>query len=52
LPNLASFDVRAKVVHGETVTAGYFALAAGYGVLYIAALLVASAFIFSRRDFQ
>ncbi|MQA29650.1 MAG: ABC transporter permease subunit [Luteitalea sp.] len=52
LPNLASFDVRAKVVHGDAVTGGYLALATGYGCLYIAALLVASTYIFSRRDFR
>jgi ABC-type transport system involved in multi-copper enzyme maturation permease subunit len=52
LPNLAPFDVRAQVVHGESVTAGYIALTAGYGALYVAALLVVSTFIFSRRDFK
>ena len=41
LPNLASFDVRAQVVHGQPVSAGYIALMTGYGALYIAALIVA-----------
>ena len=36
----------------QPVSAGYMALTIGYGVLYIAALLVAAAFIFSRRDFK
>jgi ABC-type transport system involved in multi-copper enzyme maturation permease subunit len=52
LPNLAPFDVRAQVVHGDPVPAGYLALSTGYGALYIAALLVLSMLIFSRRDFK
>jgi ABC-type transport system involved in multi-copper enzyme maturation permease subunit len=52
LPNLASFDVRSQVVHGQPVSAGYIGLMAGYGALYIAALIVASMVIFSRRDFK
>jgi len=52
LPNLAPFDVRAQVVHGLPVQAGYLALTAGYGLLYIAALLVPATLIFSRRDFK
>lgn len=52
LPNLSSFDVRSQVVHGQPVTAGYMALTAGYGALYIAALLTAATVIFSRRDFK
>jgi ABC-type transport system involved in multi-copper enzyme maturation permease subunit len=52
LPNLAPFDVRASIVHGDPVTTGYMALTAGYGVLYISALLVAAMLIFSRRDFK
>ena len=39
LPNLSPFDVRAQVVHGQPVTAAYLALSAGYGVLYIAAMI-------------
>jgi ABC-type transport system involved in multi-copper enzyme maturation permease subunit len=52
LPNLAPFDVRSAVVHGDPVTAGYMALSAGYAALYIAALLAAATVIFSRRDFK
>jgi Cu-processing system permease protein len=52
LPNLASFDVRAQVVHGQPVSAGYLALMTGYGALYIAALIVAATVVFSRRDFK
>jgi ABC-type transport system involved in multi-copper enzyme maturation permease subunit len=52
LPNLSPFDVRAEVVHGIPVTAGYIALTAGYGLFYIAAVLVAATLVFSRRDFK
>jgi ABC-type transport system involved in multi-copper enzyme maturation permease subunit len=52
LPNLASFDVRAQVVHGQPVSAGYLALMTGYGALYIGGLIVAATVIFSRRDFK
>ena len=52
LPNLASFDVRAQVVHGQPVSAGYIVLTTGYGALYIAALIVVATMVFSRRDFK
>ena len=52
LPNLAPFDVRAEVVHAQPVSLGYMALTTGYAVAYIAALLLAAMFIFSRRDFK
>ena len=34
LPNLAPFDVKAAVVHGQPVSAAYVALTTGYGLLY------------------
>lgn len=52
LPNLAPFDVRAQVVHGQPVTLDYLALTVGYGLLYITALLAVAALVFSRRDFK
>jgi ABC-type transport system involved in multi-copper enzyme maturation permease subunit len=52
LPNLASFDVKAEVVHGHPVAVGYMLVSIGYGGLYIGALLLAGMFIFSRRDFR
>jgi hypothetical protein len=52
LPNLLPFDVRAQVVHGQPVPAMYLALTVGSGLLYVAALLVASTVIFARRDFK
>ena len=52
LPDLSAFDVKTEVVHGLAVPAGYMASTALYGALYIAALLLAATFIFSRRDFK
>ena len=52
LPNLSQFDVKASVVHGQPVLAGYLATTVAYAALYIALLLMVSSFIFSRRDFK
>jgi ABC-type transport system involved in multi-copper enzyme maturation permease subunit len=52
LPNLAPFDVRAQVVHGQPVTAGYVGLTAGYALVYIAAIVLAATLVFARRDFK
>ena len=52
LPDLSAFDVKTAVVHGLPVPAGYLALTIGYGLLYIAVLLIASTVVFSRRDFK
>lgn len=52
LPNLAPFDVRAQVVHGQSVAAGYLGLTTLYGVVYICALVTAAVAVFARRDFK
>lgn len=52
LPDLSAFDVKTRVVHGLPVSAGYVGWTVGYGLAYIAALLLASMLIFSRRDFK
>jgi ABC-type transport system involved in multi-copper enzyme maturation permease subunit len=52
LPNLAQFDVKSQVVHGQPVPFGYLALTTGYAALYIAMLLTIAVFVFSRRDFK
>jgi Cu-processing system permease protein len=52
LPNLAPFDVKAQVVHGQPVTAGYVLLTAAYALVYVAVLLVASSWVFARKDFK
>lgn len=52
LPDLAAFDVKTQVVHGLPVPAAYLITTTLYGFAYIAALLLAATFIFSRRDFK
>jgi ABC-type transport system involved in multi-copper enzyme maturation permease subunit len=52
LPNLAQFDVKSAVVHGQPVPAGYVALTIAYAAAYIGMLLAISVFVFSRRDFK
>jgi ABC-type transport system involved in multi-copper enzyme maturation permease subunit len=52
VPDMSALDVKTEVVHGLPVTAGYLASSAGYGALYIVALLLGATFIFSRRDFK
>lgn len=52
LPNLAPFDIKAAVVHGQTIPAGFVALTAGYGVLYAAAFVALAMLVFARRDFK
>jgi ABC-type transport system involved in multi-copper enzyme maturation permease subunit len=52
LPDFAAFDVKTQVVHGLPVPAAYLLSTVAYGGAYIAALLLAATFIFSRRDFK
>jgi len=52
IPNLAQFDVKAQVVHGQPVSLGYMGITSLYAAFYIAILLVLAMFIFSRRDFK
>ena len=52
LPNLAAFDIKGAVVHGQPVAAGFLLLTIAYAAAYIAALVVGAMLIFSRRDFR
>ena len=52
LPNLAQFDVKSAVIHGQAVSPGYMGVVLAYGAAYIAMLLAISMTIFSRRDFK
>ncbi|HEY7290907.1 MAG TPA: ABC transporter permease [Vicinamibacterales bacterium] len=52
LPNLAQFDIKSQVVHGQTVPAAYLALSTGYALLYVMMLLLVACYVFSRRDFK
>ena len=51
LPNFKTFNITAEVVHAQPVTMEYIGLTAAYALAYISILLLASMFIFSRRDF-
>jgi len=52
LPNLAPFDVKAQVVHGQAVALGDVLLTIVYALVYIAMLLVATTWIFGKKDFK
>jgi ABC-type transport system involved in multi-copper enzyme maturation permease subunit len=52
VPDFSAFDIKTEVVHGLPVGAAYIGTTAGYGFAYIAALLVVSVLVFSRRDFK
>jgi Cu-processing system permease protein len=51
LPNFSAFDVKTRVVYGESIDLGYVSLTGLYGLTYVALVLVAAMTIFSRRDF-
>lgn len=52
LPSFSAFDVKIQVVHGLPVTGSYIAYTAAYAAAYVVGLLVASALLFSRREFK
>jgi ABC-type transport system involved in multi-copper enzyme maturation permease subunit len=52
MPNLAALDIKSEVVHGVSVGAQQMLLAGASSVLYTAALVVAAAIVFSRRDLK
>jgi ABC-type transport system involved in multi-copper enzyme maturation permease subunit len=52
LPNMAPFDIKAQVVHGSTVPAGYLLLNTAYALVYILVLISIATLIFMRRDFK
>ncbi|MBP1635532.1 MAG: ABC-type transport system involved in multi-copper enzyme maturation, permease component [Acidobacteria bacterium] len=52
LPNLAPFDVKAQVVHGQPIAAGYVGLTLLYAAVYSGMLLGAASLVFARRDLK
>jgi ABC-type transport system involved in multi-copper enzyme maturation permease subunit len=52
LPNLATFDIKLQVVHGQPVPFAYLAMSTAYASVYIAALLLTAMLVFARRDFK
>jgi ABC-type transport system involved in multi-copper enzyme maturation permease subunit len=52
LPNFRNFDVKSAVVSGDPVTLMQLVWATAYGATYIVLLLVASAWIFQKRNLK
>ncbi len=52
VPAFSAFDIKAQVVHGLPVPAGFVAYTLLYGGLYIAGVVAASVTAFSRREFM
>jgi hypothetical protein len=50
LPNFHSLDLKARVVHGDPVSALTLAIIVAYGCVYCVLLLCASALIFRRKE--
>jgi ABC-type transport system involved in multi-copper enzyme maturation permease subunit len=50
LPDLETFNIRSRVVHGLPVTGGYVLDAVGYALAYTAGMLALTAILFRRRD--
>ena len=52
LPDFSSFDVKARIVHGEPIGRDLVLLTLTYGALYAAALVAGAVAIFARREFR
>ncbi|MEO7189641.1 MAG: ABC transporter permease [Vicinamibacterales bacterium] len=52
VPAFSAFDVKAQIVHGLALPAGFVVYTLGYAALYVAGLLLASIAVFSRREFK
>jgi ABC-type transport system involved in multi-copper enzyme maturation permease subunit len=52
LPDFSSFDVKAQVVHGQSVGRRAVMLTLTYGSLYVTALIAGAVALFSRREFR
>lgn len=51
MPSFSAFDVKAQIVHGLALPAGFVPYTLAYAVIYVVALLAASVTVFSRREF-
>ncbi len=52
VPAFSAFNVKAEVVHGLPIGAPFVAQTLAYAGVYIAALLIGSVTVFSRREFK
>jgi ABC-type transport system involved in multi-copper enzyme maturation permease subunit len=52
VPAFSAFDVKAQIVHGLPLPAGFVWYTLAYAALYVTAVLAASVALFSRREFK
>jgi ABC-type transport system involved in multi-copper enzyme maturation permease subunit len=52
VPAFSAFDIKAQVVHGVALPAGFVVYTLVYAVAYIGAILAASITLFARREFK
>jgi ABC-type transport system involved in multi-copper enzyme maturation permease subunit len=52
LPAFSAFDIKAQVVHGVHVPAGFVMMTLLYGALYASAAIGAAIAVFARREFK
>ena len=52
LPAFSAFDVKSQVVHGLAIPVSFVLMTLGYAAVYSAAVVVAAAAVFSRRNFE
>jgi ABC-type transport system involved in multi-copper enzyme maturation permease subunit len=51
VPAFSAFDIKAQVVHGLALPAGFVAYTLVYAALYVVGVLIAAITVFSRREF-
>ena len=52
VPAFSAFDIKAQVVHGLALPAGFVGYTLGYAGLYVAGILAAAVTLFARREFK
>ena len=50
LPNLECFNLKTALIHQDAVPAGYLAQVAGYGICYVAFVILIASLYFSRKE--
>ncbi len=50
-PNLEKFNIKSELVMGDTITFSIISGTLAYGLLYVAAILMLSVYIFNKREF-
>ena len=52
LPAFSEFDIKAQIVHGKPVSAGFVVSTLAYAAVYATAVVAAAVGVFSRREFK